>query len=117
MNKVDALIDELLLENSEALFGIDNPPVYQCPQIDRMIKDIGYAEKALNKALSYDDADDIREHVDEAVREIWNTAYELEELRETIITLRDWGQRWKDECKRAVNEMNNVKEYLDIVQE
>ena len=114
MSKVDDLVIELKLTCSEDLFDIEYPPEHQCSKIDSVVRDINSAEKALDRALKYDDRDDIIEYVDEAKSDLYNMTYELEELREAIIGVRDWGQQWKDLCKELLDEKDNLKGYLEL---
>lgn len=70
----DNIITLNLSENSEVVYGISKQPSPTCPMIDDIIN-----------SLCNDDYEKL--------------ASKLEEIRKHVISIRKWGQEWKDLAK------------------
>jgi len=108
LTKIQQLKQEQGIDlTSEYVLGITEPPEYQCPKIDEVIKDIGSIEKEVDNAKDYlrnEEYDDVQWHLDSVNHDLYGLANEVEEIRTAIEEVRAWGQEWKNLAKRLINE-------------
>jgi hypothetical protein len=83
---------------SEEMFGIDSPPDYQCPLIDKIVKAIREIESN-TRVSNYDEWEDLKEKLDMIDYYVYDLESELETLRANIDLLRNWGNAWKELAK------------------
>lgn len=110
-------IDELKLNHhimsptSEDLFGIENPPEFQCDKVDYIVDVIEKALDEINDAQSYmknEEYDEANECISDIEYYISGNEDKMEDLRVAIESLREWGQQWKDLAKEMINDQDNV---------
>jgi len=103
------------VEASEELLGIYTPPEHQCPKADRMIKSLRSADKNLENALKMEDVDDVISYIVDAQDNLHAVDDEVDELREAVSDVRDWGQAWKDAYKDLLYELRNKIDYKEYI--
>jgi hypothetical protein len=107
-------IDELKAINgyltSEEMFGIDSPPDYQCPKIDKIIKAIRAIEKNA-KVGQYDEFEGLKDKLEDIDYYVYDLESQLEELRSNIDLLREWGLAWKKLAKEFAEKGFNPEDY------
>ena len=101
--RIDLFKASNLKSTSEQLFGIDEPPPYQCSNIDKVIKVIRSIEKLSSQKFDYMDEDDLKSVLGDIEHDLWNLESEVESIRTECENIREWGQAWKDQCKTLVN--------------
>jgi len=118
MDKISRIKQELCIETSEELFGIDLQPDEQCPKIDKYLS---INDNAINWVTEYvkdikktEDLDDIYKYADDIEWELdsLNAESSLEEIRNKCGSVRYWGQQWKDLAKKLLNERESL---IDLV--
>lgn len=93
-------------KTTEERLGMIIPPSYQCSDIDKLIKVINWAEKYVTQSTKTDDADELRNHLDDIEYEMNGLESDLEDIRKACEELRDWGQGWKDLAKNMADKNN-----------
>lgn len=111
-NEVVSKIEQLKLSNqaktSEQLFHIDEPIEHQCPKFDELVKKVKSIHKT-SQISRYDSGD-----IDELLYKLkdieWDASDledEINELREAITSVRQWGEEWKRFAKGLI-ENNDI---------
>lgn len=96
---------------TEQLFFIDHPPDYQCPNIDEILKSLSYIEKFAKIPNHYDE-DDLVDKLQQIDMELYGLDGKIEDLREAIDLVRQWGDAWKDVFREFVGlGLVDLKEY------
>jgi len=95
---------------SEEMFDIELPPDYQCPFIDKIVKAIREIEKNA-KVGKYDEFEDLKNKLEEIDYYVYDLESKLEELRNNIELLREWGYAWKKLAKEFVENGFDPEEY------
>jgi len=105
----------LLHQTSENLFQIVESVGYQCPNFDKASQKIENIYK-LTQFSRYDDDDDVDElksRLSDIEYESSGFADEIEDLREAIVQVRQWGQEWKEFAKRLIEENDiDLEKYI-----
>jgi hypothetical protein len=94
------------INRSEDIFDISNPPEYQCKKIDELVDKVKSIHKRSSK---YDrmEEDELKDALFDINWESDGLEKEVEELRTAIENVRQWGQEWKDFCKKLI-EMKKI---------
>lgn len=92
-------------ESTEVALDINEPPEYQCKNIDYIIKDVDNIEKSITRGLGFDDYDSVYMYLEEADYSISSLSSDIEDLREVIESVRAWGNEWKDLAKNLINSL------------
>ncbi|PAD70598.1 hypothetical protein CHH83_02005 [Bacillus sp. 7586-K] len=114
MNKEESITiwgkikDEYGVGRTEELFGINDPVEYQCSFIDEVIKTVKSIQKDLNY-FKYDEKEELMERLDSISWDIRGLDDDINEIRSALEEVREWGNQWKDLCKRII-----LKHNLDI---
>lgn len=106
--------------STEQIFGIPEQIDPQCPVVDEIIKqinnessDVKSCYKELKSGSENIDLDDIANTLDN-VRYNLDTL-DIERLRDAIVSLREWGQGWKDLCGDIIaTEDINTDKYVQL---
>lgn len=101
--RIDLFKANNLKSTSEQLFGIEEPPPYQCSNIDKVIKGLRSAEKTASRNYSHSEEDELRSALSDIEHDLWNLESEVEDIRKECERIREWGQAWKEQCKAIVN--------------
>lgn len=91
---------------SEDYVGIDQPPPWQCPNIDAAIKVAKTIDKAVEEAVRELDSDDpatARETLSDAEWHSGDMESALEDLRKATEGVREWGNEWKVLAKNLLD--------------
>ncbi|RNB59395.1 hypothetical protein EDM57_04435 [Brevibacillus gelatini] len=97
---------------SEDLFGIVNPPEYQCQYINTIVKTLKDVYKSTSKA-KYMGENDLIDLVNDINRELYRIDDDIEDIRGALENARKWGQEWKDLCKKIIERYNiDVQELI-----
>ena len=117
---LNELKNDLNLDHSEELFGIEKEISYQCPRIDSFISDIEVMKDHINR-LS-----DLANHNENNINEIYiqrecNILKEyditiresFEELRKSCDNLRLRGEGWKKLARNLFEKVPNNKRFID----
>lgn len=91
-------------ESAELNLGLVLPHEYQCPNIDYLLRNIGDIQRNLNKGLQGDE-DDLIDAIQDASYDLESIPDSLEELRNSIIEIRAWGEDWKAIAKLLINSL------------
>lgn len=92
-------------ESAELNLGMVLPHEYQCPNIDYLLRNIGDIQKTLDIGLKYGDEDSLTEAIENASYDLESIPDSLEELRNSIIEIRAWGEDWKAIAKLLINSL------------
>lgn len=79
---------------TEDLFGFNQPPEYQCPKLDDIKNVINEVEK-LSMPKDYSDTDDLKDRLQQIEYAVYGLDSTIEEVREAIELIREWGKEWK----------------------
>ncbi len=94
------------IKTSEDLFDISEPPEYQCKKIDSLIDKVKIIYK-VSRGYERMDEDELKSVLSDVSWEFDGMDREIEELREAIENLRQWGYEWKEFAKELI-EKNQV---------
>lgn len=93
---------EYRVKSTEKLFGIEEPPDYQCPAIDKICNTISnISSSAEGNYLGYGNEDE-GERLSDIKHEVRGLEDELEDVRAAVEYIRNWGQDWKDLAKQII---------------
>lgn len=95
--------EEYSCRTTEEIFNLNDPVEYQCKFIDEVVKTI----KGMQKELKYskqEDEDGLRDIVDSVSWDIGHLDDEVNQIRSAIEEVREWGNQWKELCKRIILE-------------
>ena len=67
------------------------PIKHTCPDIDKLIKGINEIQKLTKNYQKIDEVEDLRDIISDIENILWYFDNELEKLRSSNDTLRDWG--------------------------
>lgn len=84
---------------SEERYGVDPQPKETCPMIDALQTDLASAYKTMRNYQKSDDVEELKEMLSdiEHILFSWSAAHSsLEEIRTHVVSIRDWGQQWKE---------------------
>ena len=108
--KLELLKQKLSVETTEQLLDISEQPQKQCPFIDKIINAINSGRKEIERLVKdlsrIEGAESIASDID------WQASYyldlnkEMEDIRNQIISIRAWGQDWKDLSKSILEKMS-----------
>lgn len=90
--------DLLSSATSEERHGIVAQPEPTCPAVDAVLDALKDAESRL-KGWGLMELDDLKEAADYAEWYIDRAKDELENVRQSNMALRNWGEEWKQEAK------------------
>lgn len=93
--------DEYGCATTEELFSLNDPVPYQCSFIDEVVKKVKSIQKDLNY-YRHDEKDDLVHRLDSISYDIGNLDDEINEIRSSIEEVREWGNQWKDLCKKVI---------------
>lgn len=107
MKKIERVRDEITrikkaIPSTEDIFDIENPPPYTCPVFHNAISAIVDCEKAINKGLSEDESDELKDALSDAEFNISGLAGTLEHLNDEVDKIRHWGIEWKEFAKQLI---------------
>ena len=112
-NKTESKIEQLKslhqAKTSEQLFQIEEPIDFQCPKFDELskkAKDIHSTTKI--GRFDADDYDGILDKLKDIEWESSDLVDQIEELRDAIVSVRQWGEDWKKFAKMLV-EQNDIE--------
>jgi hypothetical protein len=103
------------METSEELLRITPPPEYQCKTIDGIVHGIKHIKDEISESEYEEEYDDLRNRLSEIEKIASDLIDEVEEVREAVELVRDWGQEWKDKYKDllyAVRTKVNYEKYI-----
>ena len=83
------------------------PIKHTCPDIDKLIKGINEIQKLTKNYQKIDEVDDLKDILYDVENILWDFDNELEKLRSSNDTLRDWGISEAEEVDRL--EENIIK--------
>lgn len=92
-------------ESAELNLGMVLPHEYQCPNIDYILRNISDIQRTLNYGLRNRDEDSLVEAIEDASYDLDSIPDSLEELRNSIIEIRAWGEDWKAIAKLLINSL------------
>lgn len=97
--------DEHGVGRTEEIFGLNDPVEYQCSFIDEVVKKVKGVQKDCNY-YRHDEKEDLIHRLDSIVYDIGNLDDEINEIRSAIEDVREWGNQWKDLCKKIILKYN-----------
>ena len=119
MKNIEALKLRLDVKTSEELFDITEQPPNQCPNIDKIIRDLeDSCEQIQSIAKDIKRTDNIEDVPSLAGDIDWHSNHidkssELNELRKQIELLRGWGEEWKNLAKSLLNNMSKEEDIVN----
>ena len=84
---------------SEERYGINEQPDATCGMIDAIKRDVVSAESLLDSCSDDSDQEFLAHQAWKSSMELYGVADRLEDLRDHVIKIRQWGQQWKDLAK------------------
>ena len=114
--------DKLVEKNtSEEILGVSVPPEYQCTYIDSLIREVEEAQSDIQDAdyyISWEKLDKAEKHINNLEKIFKGVPDELEQLRSSIIQLRQWGDEWKMIAKWLIEKTDvTVEEVIEYVKD
>jgi predicted nuclease with TOPRIM domain len=105
VSKIEQLKSIHKAETSEQLFQIDDPIDYQCPKFDELSKKAKnlYKTSQLGR-YEEDDNETLRDKLSEIAWDSSDLEEQIEELRDAIVSVRQWGDEWKKLAKKLIEE-------------
>jgi len=104
---IDTLKSVCGVETSESLFGIAQPPDYQCNAIDSMIRDMKSVDCDAQSIQKNEDISECHSTARDIEYNIAALQNELEKLRRAVDALRGWGEQWKCVAKKMCEHSPN----------
>jgi len=97
--------------SEERHFGIAREPQYTCPMIDSVIDELDSVNQNIEgfeKTKSTEDLVEMLKYVEEIVGGVSKLQNRLEEIRENVTNIRDWGEEWKRLAIKLSNELEEI---------
>lgn len=106
---------------SEDVLGITKPPEYQCSYIDSVIMGVKDSQETIQDAdyyIRWEEFNKVEKYVNNLEANFKGMSEELEDVRQSIIELRQWGDEWKMIAKWLVEKTDiTVEEIIEYVKE
>ena len=121
-NKIDEYGSNLGVGlNSEDILGISTPPEYQCSHIDSVIAEIKDAQSTIedvNYYIGWKEYHKLDSYVNNLDRNFKGMNEELEDVRSSIMDLRQWGEEWKIIAKWLIEKSDvTIEEVIKYLKE
>lgn len=84
------------------------PIKHTCPDIDKLVKGIDEINKMLRGYEKLNEADDLKDLINNIENTLWDFDTKLEELRRSNDTLRDWGISEAEQVDKLEEELSKV---------
>jgi hypothetical protein len=95
------------VQTTEELFNIDPVPDFQCDFITDIKNKVGNIEMAADvKRRDEDDLEVLTDKLWGIRHDVYGLEDDVEKLRDAITLVREWGQQWKDMCKKIIIDKN-----------
>lgn len=95
--------DKYQVGHTEELFGLNDPVDYQCDFITDIKNKVGKIEvEADVKRRDEEDIEVLSDKLHYIRHEVYGLEDEVEQIRDRIVEVREWGTQWKELCKKII---------------